>query len=94
MADAFAAQGYLCLVLDTFNGDPVPLEMPDGFDIMNWLNEGSDGQNPHTPEAVDPIVVSGIEYLKSIGVTQIAAVGYCLGARVSRLLISDKLSTC
>ncbi|SPJ70418.1 related to hydrolase related to dienelactone hydrolase [Fusarium torulosum] len=81
MADAFAAQGYLCLVLDTFNGDPVPLEMPDGFDIMKWLNEGSDGQNPHTPEAVDPIVVSGMEYLKSIGVTQIAAVGYCLGAK-------------
>ncbi|KAM0285059.1 hypothetical protein ACHAO9_008890 [Fusarium lateritium] len=81
MADAFAAQGYLCLVLDTFNGDPVPLEMPDGFDIMKWLKEGSDGQNPHTIDAVDPIVVSGIEYLKSIGITQIAAVGYCLGAK-------------
>lgn len=82
MADAFAAEGYTCLVIDTFNGDPVPLEMPEGFDIMKWLGEGSDGKNPHTAEAVDPIVVSGIEYLKSIGITQIAAVGYCLGAKV------------
>ncbi|PCD42288.1 hypothetical protein AU210_004818 [Fusarium oxysporum f. sp. radicis-cucumerinum] len=81
MADAFAAEGYTCLVVDTFNGDPVPLEMPEGFDIMKWLGEGSDGKNPHTAEAVDPIVVSGIEYLKSIGITQIAAVGYCLGAK-------------
>jgi dienelactone hydrolase len=89
MADAFAAQGYICLVVDTFNGDPVPLEMPDGFNIMKWLTEGSDGNNPHTIDAVDPIVVSGIEYLKSIGLTKIAAVGYCLGAKVSCLVISD-----
>ncbi|PTD09476.1 Hydrolase tropI [Fusarium culmorum] len=81
MADAFAAEGYICLVLDTFNGDPVPLQMSDGFDIMKWLSEGSDGKNPHTTEAVDPIVVSGINYLKNIGVEQIAAVGYCLGAK-------------
>ncbi|GKU11533.1 dienelactone hydrolase [Fusarium langsethiae] len=81
MADAFAAQGYLCLVLDTYNGDPVPLHMPDGFDIMKWLNEGSDGKNPHTTEATDPIVVAGINYLKSIGFTKIAAVGYCIGAK-------------
>ncbi|KAF4973612.1 hypothetical protein FSARC_152 [Fusarium sarcochroum] len=81
MADAFAAQGYVCLVPDIFNGDPVPEKMPDGFDIMKWLSEGTGGNNPHTPEAIDPIIVSGISYLKSIGVTQIAAVGYCLGAK-------------
>ncbi|CEI39786.1 hypothetical protein FVEN_g2067 [Fusarium venenatum] len=81
MADAFAAQGYLCLVLDTYNGDPVPLQMPDGFDIMKWLTEGSDGKNPHTTEATDSIVVAGIKYLKSIGVAKIAAVGYCIGAK-------------
>lgn len=88
MADAFAAEGYVCLVLDTFNGDPVPLQMPDGFDILKWLNEGSDGRNPHTAEAVDPIVVAGIDHLKHIGVTKIAAVGYCIGAKVRTLLIS------
>lgn len=82
MADAFAAQGYVCLVVDIFNGDPAPLNMPDGFDIMKWLTEGSDGHNPHTPDAIDPIVQSSIAYLKSIGITQIGAAGYCLGAKV------------
>ncbi|KAM0547584.1 hypothetical protein ACHAPJ_010328 [Fusarium lateritium] len=74
MADAFAAQGYVCLVLDIFNGDQVPAKMPDGFDVMKWLS-------PHTPKSIDPIIVSGISYLKSIGATQIGAVGYCLGAK-------------
>ncbi|KAF5024573.1 hypothetical protein F66182_3336 [Fusarium sp. NRRL 66182] len=81
MADAFAAQGYLCLVLDTFSKDSAPVELPKDFDIMGWLAKGSDGHNPHTAEAIDPIVVSGIKYLQSCGVTQIAAVGYCLGAK-------------
>jgi dienelactone hydrolase len=43
MADAFAEQGYVCLVVDIFNGDPAPLNMPDGFDIMGWLTKGSQG---------------------------------------------------
>ncbi|RGP61375.1 hydrolase dienelactone hydrolase, partial [Fusarium longipes] len=81
MADAFASKGYTCLVLDTHNGDPVPLQMPDGFDIMKWFNQGSSGNNPHTVDAVDPIIVAGIKYLKSIGATKIAAVGYCIGAK-------------
>ncbi|RSL94147.1 hypothetical protein CDV31_014427 [Fusarium ambrosium] len=82
MADAFAEQGYACLVVDIFNGDPAPLNMPDGFDIMAWLTTGSQGNNPHTQEAIDPIVVSAINYLRSlVGITQIGAVGYCLGAK-------------
>lgn len=82
MADAFAREGYTCLVVDLFNDDPAPLNMPEGFDIMKWLNEGSDGQNPHTTEVIDKIVVSGINYLKSIGITKIGAAGYCFGAKV------------
>jgi dienelactone hydrolase len=93
MADAFAAQGYLCLVLDTYNGDPVPPQMPDGFDIMKWLNEGSDGKNPHTSEATDQIVVAGINYLKDLGVTKIAAVGYCIGAKVCVIHCDKQLSS-
>ncbi|KAF4446665.1 hypothetical protein F53441_9707 [Fusarium austroafricanum] len=81
MADAFAAEGYVCLVLDTFNGDALPVNLPEGFNIGKWFGEGSDGKNPHTAEVIDPIVVSGIEYLKSIGITQIGAVGYCIGAK-------------
>lgn len=89
MADAFAEQGYACLVVDIFNGDPAPLNMPDGFDIMGWLNKGSQGDNPHTQEAIDPIVVSGIDHLKSLeGITHIGAVGYCLGAKVGRIIES------
>ncbi|KAK1472320.1 hypothetical protein CABS01_04963 [Colletotrichum abscissum] len=81
MADAFARQGYACLVLDLFNGDPAPLNMPEDFDIMKWLQEGTGGKNPHTSETIDPIVVSGINYLKGLGITKIAAAGYCFGAK-------------
>ncbi|KAK7227897.1 hypothetical protein V2G26_000067 [Clonostachys chloroleuca] len=81
MADLFATQGYTCLVLDIFNGDPAPLEMPEDFDIMGWLSNGSNGNNPHTPEAIDPIILKGLAHLKSLGLARIGAVGYCLGAK-------------
>lgn len=84
MADLFAAQGYTTLVLDIFNGDPAPFQMPDDFDIMGWLSHGSNGSNPHTPEAIDPIILQGLAHLKSLGLTRIGAVGYCLGAKVRR----------
>lgn len=83
MADTFAAEGYTTLVLDLFNGDPVPLNKPAGFDIMSWISKGSDGQNPHTKEFVDPIIVSGIKTLQSLGIKKIGAAGYCFGAKVS-----------
>lgn len=57
--------------------------MPEGFDLMGWIAKGSDGNNPHTPESIDPIIVQGIEYLKSLGYIKIGAVGYCFGAKVS-----------
>ncbi|KAH7361659.1 dienelactone hydrolase [Plectosphaerella cucumerina] len=80
-ADAFAAEGFTCLVVDIFNGDPAPLNMPAGFDLMSWLTKGSDGKNPHTTEYIDRIVVEGIKYLKGLGYTSIAGAGYCLGAK-------------
>lgn len=84
MADQFAANGYLCLVVDLFNGDALPLgDKPPGFDFMNWLNNGSDGKNPHTSEAVDPIVKASIKALKEeYGITKLGSVGYCFGAKV------------
>ncbi|KAK4236559.1 dienelactone hydrolase [Achaetomium macrosporum] len=83
IADQFAANGYLTLLLDTFNGDPLPLgPKPAGFNIMEWIAKGSDGNNPHTKEAVDPIVVDGIKALKEeYGVKKLGAVGYCFGAK-------------
>lgn len=82
MADQYAANGYLTLVLDLFNGDPVALNRPAGFDFMSWLQKGSDGNNPHTAEAVDPIVEAGIKTLKEeYGIKKVGAVGYCFGGK-------------
>jgi dienelactone hydrolase len=83
IADQFAANGYLTLLLDTFNGDALKLNRPADFDFMAWLSKGSDGNNPHTKEAVDPIVLDGIQALKGeYGITKLGAVGYCFGAKV------------
>lgn len=82
MADSFADNGYLTIVVDLFNGDPVLLNRPEGFDLMKWLAQGSSGDNPHTKEAVDPIVVRAIEAIRGMGVKHIGAVGYCFGGKV------------
>ncbi|CAJ2505853.1 Uu.00g132470.m01.CDS01 [Anthostomella pinea] len=82
MADQYAANGYLCLIIDVFNGDAMSLNRPDDFDIMAWLTKGSTGDNPHTPPAVDPIVEEAIRYLqKEKGVKKLGAAGYCFGAK-------------
>lgn len=83
MADNFAAQGYTCLIPDLFNGDPVLLNRPDGFDLMQWIEKGTGGKNPHTAEAIDPIIVKSIKAMRDLGVTKLGAVGYCFGAKVS-----------
>lgn len=89
LADEFAAAGYLTLLVDLFNGDPVPVHKPDdprhtpAFDVQSWLAHGSDGKNPHTEEVVDPIIVDSINVLKGeYGTTKLGAVGYCFGAKV------------
>ena len=83
MADEFASRGYKTLVLDTFNGDALPLNRPARLDMPKWTKQGSDGQNPHTPEAVDPIVEAAVNFLKKdCGVTWLGAVGYCFGGKV------------
>ncbi|KAK8044037.1 Hydrolase [Apiospora rasikravindrae] len=82
MADQFAANGYLTLIIDLFNGDALSLNRSGDFDFMSWLTKGSTGDNPHTTEAVDPIVVEAIKYLKQEkGVKKLGAVGYCFGAK-------------
>jgi dienelactone hydrolase len=77
MADQFAENGYYTLIPDLFNGDPIALNRPEGFDLMSWLTKGSNGKNPHTYEHVDPIVESSIKYLQEKGFKKIGAVGYC-----------------
>lgn len=83
MADQFAANGYYTLIIDVFNGDPLSLNREADFDFMKWLTNGSDGKNPHTPPAVDPIVEQALKYIKDQGFTKIGALGYCFGAKVS-----------
>jgi len=83
IADQFAANGYLTLIIDVFNGDALTLNRPEGFDFQKWLQHGSDGNNPHTVAAVDPIVEAAIKSLKEEhGITKLGAVGYCFGAKV------------
>ncbi|KAK5626520.1 hypothetical protein RRF57_002235 [Xylaria bambusicola] len=82
MADQFAANGYLTLIIDLFNGDPVSLNPPAGFEIFKWLENGSDGKTPHTKEHVDPIVVEAIKWLQTEkGIKKLGSVGYCFGAK-------------
>lgn len=71
------------MVLDLFNGDPAKLPLPAGFQLARWIAVGSNGKDPHTPEAIDPVIVEGIKTLKSYGVNRIGAVAYCFGAKVS-----------
>ncbi|KAK4187708.1 putative dienelactone hydrolase [Podospora australis] len=82
MADQFAVNGYTTLLLDTFNGDALTLNRPENFDFFAWLTKGTGGNNPHTKEAVDPIVLAGIKTLKEeYGIKKLGAVGYCFGAK-------------
>jgi len=81
MADQFAANGYYTIIPDLFNGDALSLNRPDDFDFMAWLTKGTGGNNPHTYEAVDPIVEKSIKYLQEKGFKKIGAVGYCFGAK-------------
>jgi len=91
MADQLAANGYHTLIPDLFNGDALTLNRHDGFDLMAWLTKGTGGNNPHTYEAVDPIVEKSIKYLQEKGFKKIGAVGYCFGAKyVVRFLAKGK----
>ena len=84
MADQFAANGYLTLIIDPFNGDKFPDPRPDDFNIFGWFQKGTNGDNPHLPGDVDPIVVAAIKTLKEeYGAKKIGGVGYCFGAKVS-----------
>ncbi|KAH7112966.1 Alpha/Beta hydrolase protein [Dactylonectria estremocensis] len=82
LADEFAANGYVTLVLDTFNGDQIPVNQVEKMDIFAWIDGGSTGDNPHNDAAVDPIVKDAIKVLKEeYGVNKLGAVGYCFGAK-------------
>lgn len=67
---------------DLFEGDPIPLNRPEGFDIMEWHSKSGPQGKGHGPGQVDPIVTKVIKEMKgNLGVKKIGAVGYCFGAK-------------
>lgn len=90
MADAFAVNGYLCVLPDLFNGDQVSIADYDAkaIDIGAWISR-------HTVEDVASIVEATIKYLRTnLDVQNVAAAGYCFGGKVILTFISETLSTC
>ncbi|KAL1999251.1 hypothetical protein VTN02DRAFT_4824 [Thermoascus thermophilus] len=88
VADDFAAQGYLAVIPDLFQGDAIKLDDFESgkADLPAWL------QN-HQTTHVDPIIESVIKHLREeLGVKKIGGVGYCFGGKyVCRFLKDGKL---
>ena len=85
IADQFAANGYLTVMPDLFEGDPVKLNRPAGFDFQEWKNK-------HSTQKIDPIVEKSIAYIKDeLKAKKIGGVGYCFGGKyVARFLAKGK----
>ena len=82
IADQYAANGYLTVVPDLFQGDPVPLNKPAGFDLWAWLGGTSPSGQAHGLTQVDPVVAATLKYLREDkGIKRVGAVGYCFGAK-------------
>jgi len=85
LADTFAQNGVQCYAPDLFRGNALSadaLNPGSNLDLMKWI-----GENP--PQEAVKIVQSLISKLKSEGVTNIAAVGTCYGAKPAFLLAKE-----
>lgn len=77
IADQFAANGYLTVIPDLFNGNEVPWPVPADFSLQEYI----DTKMPRTG-AVDPIVEKVVAWLRGeMGVKRIGGVGYCFGGK-------------
>ncbi|KAI1075907.1 dienelactone hydrolase [Whalleya microplaca] len=75
IADEFASHGYFVVMPDLFAGDTVPLNRPEGFNIMDWLKN-------HLPAQTDPIIETVLAEMRGkLGCERIAGVGYCFGGK-------------
>ncbi|KAJ5902065.1 hypothetical protein N7495_002593 [Penicillium taxi] len=86
IADQFAEAGYLVVMPDLFKGDSIPINRPEGFKLVDWL------QN-HYPEQTEPIINTVLaEMREKLGCKRIGGVGYCFGGKyVARYLKGGKL---
>lgn len=86
ICDQFAAAGYLVVMPDLFSGDTVPINRPEGFNIMDWLKN-------HLPPQTEPIIDAVLtEMRENLGCQRIGGVGYCFGGKyVCRYLKTGKL---
>ncbi|KAJ7886889.1 Alpha/Beta hydrolase protein [Mycena olivaceomarginata] len=88
LADDYARNGFKTVVPDLFNNDAVPVaSLSPGappFDWPSWLPK-------HGAAQTRPIVDAVIDALKAEGVKEIAASGYCFGARYTFDLAFDRV---
>ncbi|KAJ5594994.1 uncharacterized protein N7459_001202 [Penicillium hispanicum] len=86
IADQFAAKGYFVVMPDLFNGDTVPINRPEGFQIMDWVKN-------HLPLQTEPIIDAVLKEMReSLGCKRVGGVGYCFGGKyVCRYLKPGKL---
>ncbi|KAH9860728.1 hypothetical protein J1614_012060 [Plenodomus biglobosus] len=85
LADSIAANGYLVIMPDLYNGDVFdPASLTTDPTLTAW-------RAAHPPESVDPIINTTLSYMRrELGVERIGGVGYCFGGKyVPRWLRED-----
>lgn len=87
IANAFAKEGWLCVVPDFFGGDALALD----FDfknkeaVMKWFGK-------HSHDTSIPIGIKTVDQLRADGLERIGVVGYCYGGKISFVLAgTDKV---
>lgn len=87
LADEFAANGYLVVMPDILDNDPVPRVYPEGFTLAIWL-----ARERHQPEFVQAVVDKTLaEIKKDFKPKKIGAVGYCFGAKYTTRLLDGRI---
>lgn len=83
LADQYAAAGYYVIMPDLFTADPVPLNPPEGYDLLrDWFPR-------HTPEFTRPIIDKVVAAVKELNPKYVVANGYCFGAKYATQLLGE-----
>jgi len=85
LGDSLAANNYLVVMPDLFDGDAIPLgSLEAGLNLTDWLAE-------HSPPVIDSIVQTTIDYMRDdLGIESIGGLGYCFGGKyVPRFLTPE-----